>query len=60
MSTCHSRSVYVGLKLGSVAMLVARCDHLDAATGNTMIMHFQPLSEERSAEDPANGRCYGH
>jgi hypothetical protein len=38
-----NRQPNVDVKASAVAMLGARCDHLDAATGNTMIVYFQPL-----------------
>ena len=39
----------VNLKSRSVAMVVARSDHRDAAGGNAMIVRFQPLEFTRDA-----------
>ena len=39
----RDREPNVDLKSGAMAVLVARRDHFHAATGNTMIMGFQPL-----------------
>jgi hypothetical protein len=38
-----NRQPNVDLKAGAVATLVTGCDHLHAATGNTMTMGFEPL-----------------
>jgi hypothetical protein len=38
-----NRQPNVDLKAGAVATLVTGCDHLHAATGNTMIMGFELL-----------------
>jgi hypothetical protein len=37
----RNRQQDVDLKVGTMAMLVARPDHFNAATGNTMIVGFQ-------------------
>ena len=34
----------VDLKSGAMAMLLARRDHVDAATGNSVIVGFKPLA----------------
>jgi len=39
----RKRQADVDLKSGTMAMLVARRDHFNAATGNTMIVGFQSL-----------------